>query len=81
MSVRESLERRRRRLREGGRMEQSESDMRRSVGRSVPRSAKATLSPFNGIYRAQHSGRNVSTPTCIRESKQDWPGPMHTKIY
>ena len=56
-------------------MEQSESDMRRSVGRSVPRSAKATLSPFNGIYRAQHSGRNVRLRAS--ESKQDWPGPIY----
>ena len=65
MSVRESLERRRR-LREGGWSNRNQICADRSVGRSVGRSGKATLSPFNGIYRAQHSGRNVSTPTCIR---------------
>ena len=42
MSVRESLERRR--LREGGRMEQSESDMRRSVGRGRQLSRLSTAS-------------------------------------
>ena len=50
-------------------MEQSESDMRRSVGRG------RQLSPFNGIYRAQHSGRNVRLRAS--ESKQDWPGPIY----